>query len=82
MSICDCIKKLDLSGGVTAAEIDKYPCLKNTKDLPDIVYLKASEIVEKGIILPPLVPVTKSVAIFYKAIQELKAEIDTLKTRK
>ena len=81
MNISDCIKNLDLSDGVTATEINKYPCLKNTKDLPDSVYQNPLEIMDKGIILPPLVPVTKSVAILYKAVQELKAEIDALKAK-
>lgn len=80
MNICDCIGKLNLTDGVTATEIDKHPCLKDTKDLPDSVYISPLEIMDKGIILPPLVPVTKSVAILYKAIQELTAEINSLKT--
>jgi hypothetical protein len=79
MSVCDCIEKLNLTDGVTATEIDKHPCLKNTKDLPDSVYKNPLEIIDKGLILPQLVPVTKSVAILYKAIQEMKAEIDALK---
>lgn len=80
MSVCDCIKKLNLTNGVTSTEIDKYPCLKNVKDLPDDLTKNLIENINKGIIPPMPVPVTKSVAILYKAIQELKAEIDALKT--
>jgi hypothetical protein len=80
MNYCDCIKKLDLSNGVTSTEIDKHPCLRDIKDLPDDLTKNIIENINKGIIPTPPVPVTKSVAILYKAIQELKAEIDTLKS--
>lgn len=81
MNYCDCIGKLDLSNGVTSTEINKYPCLKNVKDLPDYLLQDPLEMINKGIIPPRPVPVTQSVAILYKAIQELKAEIDVLKAK-
>ena len=34
MNYCDCIKQLDMSNGITSTEIDKYPCLRDIKDLP------------------------------------------------
>ena len=80
MSVCDCIKQLDMSNGITSTEIDKHPCLRDIKDLPDYLLQDPLEMINKGIIPPMPVPVTKSVAILYKAIQELKAEVDTLKT--
>lgn len=80
MNYCDCIKKLDLSNGVTSTEIDKHPCLRDIKDLPDNLYHDPLEMIDKGIIPPMPVPVTKSIAILYKAIQELKSEIELLKT--
>jgi len=79
MNFCDCIEKLDLTDGVTSKEINKHPCLKNIKDLPEPVSTDPLEIINKGIILQPPVPVSQSIAILYKAIQELKAEVDALK---
>ena len=73
MSVCHCVKQLDLSNGVTSTEIEKYPCLKNIKDLPPI---PLEENIESNI---PLVPTTKSIAILFKAVQELKAEVEKLK---
>ena len=75
MNYCDCIKQLDMSNGITSTEIDKYPCLRDIKDLPD------TNVDPFEIPIHPLVPTTKSIAILYKAIKELKAEIDTLKVK-
>jgi hypothetical protein len=82
MNFCDCIGKLDLSNGVTFTEIDKHPCLRDIKDLPDYLLHDPLEMLNKKIIPKPPVPSSKSIAIIYKAIQELKTEIDILKADK
>ena len=51
-------------------------------DAPDYLLQDPLEMLNKGIIPTPPVPSSKSVAILYKAIQELKAEIDILKADK
>ncbi len=75
MNFCDCIKQLDMSNGITSTEIDKYPCLRDIKDLP------TTNADPFEISTHPLVPTSKSIAILYKAIQELKAEVEALKAK-
>jgi len=69
MNLCDCIKSIDLSNGMTKNELQKYSCLavaiKDLKDfsLHNITYINNEELI----------------LILFKAVQQLKNEIDTLK---
>lgn len=67
MEILDCIKQLDLSGGITETELERFPCLEVcvNNDEIDIYKLQTD----------------KLITILFKAVKELKNEIDTLKSR-
>lgn len=65
MEILDCIKQLDLSGGITETELERFPCLEVcvNNDEIDIYKLQTD----------------KLILVLFKAIQQLQTEIDTLK---
>lgn len=65
MDILDCIKQLDLSGGITVTELERFPCLEVcvNNDEIDIYKLQTD----------------KLILVLFKAIQQLQTEIDTLK---
>ena len=64
MNLCDCIEMFDLSEGITIEELKKHP------SLADAVYY------DSGV---DYINRDKLIAILFKAVQELKTEIDTLK---
>jgi hypothetical protein len=69
MNLCDCIKSIDLSNGMTKNELQKYSCLAvGIKDLKDFSLDNITYIDNEELIL-----------ILFKAVQQLKNEIDTLK---
>jgi hypothetical protein len=69
MDLCDCIKSIDLSNGMTKNELQKYSCLAvSIKDLKDFSLANITYINNEELIL-----------ILFKAVQQLKNEIDTLK---
>ena len=70
MDVCNCIKSLDLTECIKKEELRMYPCLE------DAVYTvkiyeddDASEYINND----------KLITILFRAVQELKREIDTLK---
>jgi hypothetical protein len=69
MDICDCIKQLDLLSGITTPELERFPCLEvcicRCENCPE--YSKNQPNPDKLIL------------VLFKAIQELKNEIDMLK---
>jgi hypothetical protein len=69
MDICDCIKQLDLSGGITTPELERFPCLETCicrcENCPE--YIKNQPNPDKLIL------------VLFRAVQELKNEIDILK---
>jgi len=65
MDICDCIKQLDLSGGITENELERFPCLETCIDNEQIDMYK--------------IKTDRLILVLFKAVQELKTEIDTLK---
>ena len=66
MDILDCIKQLDLSGGITVAELERFPCLEVCVNNDEIdIYKLQSD---------------KLITILFKAVKELKNEIDILKS--
>lgn len=73
MNTCDCIKQLDTSKGITQTEINRFACLKNTAH-----WTPQSD---KDPLKDQLdvVPSTQLIAILFKAVQELKADLDALK---
>jgi hypothetical protein len=67
MDICDCIKQLDLSGGITESELERFPCLETCIDNEQIDMYK--------------IKTDRLITILFKAVQELKNEIDVLKAK-
>mgnify|MGYP003662160443 CR=1 FL=1 len=65
MDICDCIKQLDLSGGITETELERFPCLETCIDNEQIDMYK--------------IKTDRLIIVLFKAVQQLKNEIDTLK---
>ena len=65
MDICDCIKQLDLSGGITTTELERFPCLECCVDDNNIDMYK--------------IKTDKLILVLFKAVQQLQNEIDTLK---
>lgn len=70
MELCDCIKNIDLDDYVKIEQLRMYPCLavaisscKINPEDDDIYYTDKD----------------KLITILFKAVQELKTEIDTLK---
>ena len=71
MELCDCIKSLDLSDSITKEELCKYPCLA--------IAIEESRLNEEDCV--EYINTDKLNLILFKAVQELKAEIDALKTK-
>ena len=69
MELCDCIKSLDLSDGITKEELCKYPCLA--------IAIAETKINDNDCV--EYINTDKLNLILFKAVQELKTEIDTLK---
>jgi hypothetical protein len=65
MKLIDCFKSINLSNGITKEELEKYECLKKPIYYldNDVTYLHSEELI----------------LILFKAVQELKNEIDSLK---
>jgi len=70
MNVCNCIKSLDITECIKKEELRMYPCLE------DAVY--TSKIYEDD---EEYINNDKLIIILFKAVQELKAEIDTLKAK-
>lgn len=62
-----CIKQLDLSGGITLTELERFPCLDCciNPDTIDMYKIKTD----------------KLILVLLKAVQQLQTEIDTLKAK-
>ena len=72
MNICDCIKSLNLSEKIEKEELKRFPCLAvAVKPLRNVE--NENEINEEYIMKDDLI------LILFKAVQELKNEIDILK---
>ena len=72
MELCDCIKSLDLTECIKKEELRMHPCLedavftlKGHQDDDDVDYTNKD----------------KLITILFRAVQELKKEIDTLKAK-
>jgi len=72
MELCDCIKSLDLSDGITKEELCKYPCLA--------IAIAESRLNEEDCV--EYINTDKLILTLFKAVKELKNEIDTLKAPK
>jgi hypothetical protein len=70
MNVCNCIKSLDITECIKKEELRMYPCLE------DAVY--TSKIYEDDD-TPEYINNDKLITILFRAIQELKNEIDMLK---
>jgi len=69
MDLCSCIKSIDLSNGITKNELQKHSCLAvNIKTFKDFSPSNINYINNDELILT-----------LFKAVQQLKNEIDTLK---
>ena len=72
MNLCDCIQKFDLSEGITIEE------LKRHSKLADTIYHVKIQPKDDGY---DYIDKDKLITILFKAIQELKNEIDILKAK-
>ncbi len=70
MDVCNCIKSLDLTECIKKEELRMYPCLE------DAVYTLKVHQDDEGV---DYTDKDKLITILFKAVQELKREIDTLK---
>jgi len=68
MDVCNCIKSLDIKECIKKEELRMYPCLE------DAVY--TSKVYEDG---EDYINKDKLIIILFRAVKELKTEIDTLK---
>ncbi len=73
MELCDCIKFLNLSDNIKKEELIKYPCLS------DAVHKQI--IIDKDDIIEEFINTNTLTLILFRAIQELKNEIDILKAK-
>ena len=71
MNISDCIEKMDLSNGIIADQVERFDCLKDCMYSFEVDNKKYSYKITDHLILA-----------LFKAIKELKIEIDTLKKNK
>ena len=71
MNISDCIEKMDLSNGIIADQVERFDCLKDCIYSFEVDNKKYSYKITDHLILA-----------LFKAIKELKSEIDTLKKNK
>ncbi len=72
MELCDCIKSLNLTECIKKEELRLYPCLE------DAVYTLKVHQDDPGI---DYTDKDKLITILFRAIQELKNEIDILKAK-
>jgi len=70
MELCDCIKSLDLTECIKEEELRMYPCLE------DAVYTLKVHQDDEGV---DYTDKDKLILILFRAVKELKNEIDTLK---
>ena len=68
MNTSECIGKMDLSNGIIADEVERFDCLKDCIYTFEVENVKHSYKITDHLILA-----------LFKAIKELKSEIDTLK---
>ena len=68
MNISDCIEKMDLSNGIIADQVERFDCLKDCIYSFEVDNKKYSYKITDHLILA-----------LFKAIKELKSEINTLK---
>ena len=71
MNISDCIEKMDLSNGIIADQVERFDCLKDCMYSFEVDNKKYSYKITDHLILA-----------LFKAIKELKIEINTLKKNK
>ncbi len=71
MELCDCIKSLNLSDSIKKEELYKYPCLE--------VAIEKEIFIDKDDKTEEFINKDKLTLILFRAIQELKNEIDILK---
>tara|TARA_R110000823_G_scaffold163220_1_gene294863 strand:+ start:460 stop:672 length:213 start_codon:yes stop_codon:yes gene_type:complete len=68
MNTSECIGKMDLSNGIIADEVERFDCLKDCIYTFEVENVKYSQKITDHLILA-----------LFKAVKELKIEIDTLK---
>ena len=68
MNISDCIEKMDLSNGIITDQVERFDCLKDCIYSFEVDNKKYSYKITDHLILA-----------LFKAIKELKSEINTLK---
>lgn len=74
MEVCECIKSLNLSENIEKEELKRFPCLAvAVKQLRNLENENENELNKDYILKDDLI------LILFKAVQELKNEIDTLK---
>jgi hypothetical protein len=71
MKLCECIKSLDLTECIKEEELRMYPCLE------DAVYTLKVHQDDEGV---DYTDKDKLITILFRAVKELKNEIDTLKS--
>lgn len=70
MDVCNCIKSLDLTERIKEEELRTHPCLE------DAVYTLKIHQDDEGV---DYTDKDKLITILFRAVQQLKTEIDTLK---
>ena len=68
MNTSECIGKMDLSNGITYDQVERFDCLKDCIYTFEVENVKYSQKITDHLILA-----------LFKAVKELKIEIDTLK---
>ena len=68
MNTSECIGKMDLSNGIIADQVERFDCLKDCIYSFEVENVKYSQKITDHLILA-----------LFKAVKELKIEIDTLK---
>lgn len=79
MNISDCIKSLDLSNGITQEQLQKHSCLSVAIPTRSLL-MGISPDLKEDIEDFKIIDTDELIVILFKAVQELKAEIDALKT--
>lgn len=72
MKVIDCIKSIDFSNEINKEEFKQFPCLE------DAVFTLKKPDEDTGI---EYTDESKLILILFRAVQELKNEIDTLKAK-
>lgn len=78
MNISDCIKSLDLSNGITQEQLQKYSCL-SVATRSSLVGINPD--LEEDTEDFKIIDTDELILILFKAVKELKAEIDALKAK-